>query len=49
MGKVRSAYSILFGKPEGNRQLGRLRRGWESDIRMDLRVGGCGLDSSGSE
>jgi len=28
---------MLFGKPEGNRPLGRRRRRWEDNIRMDLR------------
>jgi hypothetical protein len=36
MGEVRNAYSILVGKPEGRRPLGRPRRGWEDDIGMDL-------------
>jgi hypothetical protein len=38
------------GKPEGNKPLGRLRRRWEDEIRMDLReIGwGCGLDLTGS-
>jgi hypothetical protein len=34
---VRGAYNILVGKPEGRRPLGRPRRGWEDDIKMDLR------------
>jgi hypothetical protein len=33
---LRNAYSILVGEPEGNRQLGRPRRRWEDNIRMDL-------------
>jgi hypothetical protein len=37
MGEVRSPYSILVGKPEGKRSLGRLRLRWEDNIRMDLR------------
>jgi hypothetical protein len=37
MGVVRNAYSILVGKPEGRRPLGRLRRRWEDSIGMDLR------------
>jgi hypothetical protein len=30
------AYRLLVGKPEGNRPLGRLRRRWVDNIRMDL-------------
>jgi hypothetical protein len=37
MGKKRNAYKILAGKPEGKRPLGRPRRRWEDNIRMDLR------------
>jgi hypothetical protein len=37
MGKERKVYMVLVGKPEGNRPLGRPRRGWENGIRMDLR------------
>jgi hypothetical protein len=36
MGEVRGAYNILVGKPEGRRPLGRPRRGWEDNIKMDL-------------
>jgi hypothetical protein len=42
MGEVRSAYNILVGKPEGRRQLGRPRRRWEDNIKMDLREIGFG-------
>jgi hypothetical protein len=34
---MRNSYSILVGKPEGKRPLGRPRRRWEDNIRMDLR------------
>jgi hypothetical protein len=34
---MRNACKILIGKPEGKRPLGRSRRRWENDIRMDLR------------
>jgi hypothetical protein len=34
------AYKILVGKPEGKRLLGRPRRRWEDNIRMDLRETG---------
>jgi hypothetical protein len=37
MGAMRNAYSILVGKPETKRPLGRPRRRWEDSIRMDLR------------
>jgi hypothetical protein len=34
---VRGAYNILVGRPEGRRPLGRPRRRWEDNIKMDLR------------
>ena len=37
----RNAYRILLGKPEGIRPLGRPRRRWEDNIKMDLREVGC--------
>jgi hypothetical protein len=37
MGEVRYKYNILVGKPEGRRPLGRPRRRWEDNIKMDLR------------
>jgi hypothetical protein len=37
MGDIRNAYSILVGKPEGNRPLGRRRHRQRDNIRMDLR------------
>jgi hypothetical protein len=36
-GEKRNAYEILVGKPEGKRPLGRPRRRWEDNIKMDLR------------
>jgi hypothetical protein len=36
MGETRKACGILVGKPEGNRPLGRSRRRWVDDIKMDL-------------
>jgi hypothetical protein len=42
MGEGRKVYSILVGKPEGKRPLGRLRRRWEGGIRMGLRQIGWG-------
>ena len=41
MGERRGVYRVLVGKPEGERPLGRPRRGWE-DIKMDLQEVGCG-------
>ena len=35
------AYRVLVGKPEGKRLLGRQRRRWEDNIKMDLREVGC--------
>jgi hypothetical protein len=42
MGEVRGSYNILVGRPEGRRPLGRLRRRWEDNIKMDLREIGLG-------
>jgi hypothetical protein len=33
----RSHYRVLVGRPKGKRQLGRPRRRWEDNIKMDLR------------
>jgi hypothetical protein len=38
MGKRRSVYRLLVGEPEGKRPLGRSRRRWMDNIRMNLRV-----------
>jgi hypothetical protein len=37
MGETRNAYRILVGKPKGKRQLGRPRRRWVDNIKMDVR------------
>ncbi|KAJ4452291.1 hypothetical protein ANN_03811 [Periplaneta americana] len=37
MGESRNAYRALVGRPEGKRPLGRSRRRWEDNIKMDLR------------
>ena len=42
MGEERGVYRVLVGKPEGKRQLGRPRRRWVDNIRMDLQKVGCG-------
>jgi len=45
MGEGRGVYRILVGKPEGKRPLGRPRRRWEDNIKMDLQEVGCeGMD-----
>jgi hypothetical protein len=45
MGATRNAYRILVGKPEGKRPLGRPRRRWVNNIKMDLReIGWDGMD-----
>ena len=38
----RGVYRVLVGKPEGKRPLGRRRRRWVDNIRMDLQEVGCG-------
>ena len=42
MGEERRAYRFLLGKPEGKRPLGRPRRRWVDNIRIDLHEVGCG-------
>ena len=42
MGEERGVYRVLVGKPEGRRPLGRPRRRWVDNIRMDLQGVGCG-------
>jgi hypothetical protein len=37
MGEKRRAYRVLLGKPEGKRPLGRARRRWVDNIKIDLR------------
>jgi hypothetical protein len=36
MGEKRNVYKLLVGKPEGKRPLGRSRRRWMDNIKMDL-------------
>jgi len=46
MGERRGIYRILVDKPEGKKPLGRLRRRWEDNIKVDLQEVVCGgLDS----
>ena len=42
MGERRGVYRILVGKHEGKTPLGRPRRRWEDNIKMDLQEVGCG-------
>ena len=44
MGEGRGVYRVLVGKPEGKRPLGRPRRRWEDNIKMDLREVGRGFE-----
>ena len=41
IGEERGVYSVLVGKPEGMRTLGRHRRRWVDNIRMELQEVGC--------
>ena len=42
MGERRGVYRVLVGKTEGKRPLGRPRRRWEDNIKMDLQEVGDG-------
>jgi transcription termination factor 2 len=44
MGEERRMHSVLEGKPEGKRPLGRPRRRWKDNIKKELHEvgGGCG-------
>jgi hypothetical protein len=42
LGETRNAYRFLVGKPDGMRPLGRSRRRWVDNIRMDLVEVGWG-------
>jgi len=42
MGEERGAYRVLVGKPEVKRPMGRPRRRWVDNIKMDLKEVGCG-------
>jgi hypothetical protein len=44
-GEKMNAYRILVRKPEGKRPLGRSRRRWVDNVKMNLRETGCdGMD-----
>jgi hypothetical protein len=43
-GGGKGAYRVLVGRPEGKRPLGRPRRRWEDNIKMDLRE--IGIDGA---
>jgi hypothetical protein len=45
MGEKRNVYKLMVGKPEGKRPLGRPRRRWIDNIKMDLlEIGFSGVD-----
>jgi hypothetical protein len=47
-GEERGLYEVFMRKPEGKRPLGRTRRRWEDNIKMDLQEVGCvGMDRIG--
>ena len=43
MGEDKGVHRMLVGKPEGKRPLGRSRRSWEDNIKMDIQEVGGGL------
>jgi hypothetical protein len=48
MGKMINEYRFLFGKPEWKRAHGRRSYRWEDNIKMENKLGGFRLGSSGS-
>jgi hypothetical protein len=44
MGEGRGVYRVLVGRPEGRRPLGRPRRRWEDNIKLDLKE--IGIDGA---
>jgi len=42
VGEEKGVYRVLLGKPEGRRPLGKPRRRWVGNIRMNLEEVGCG-------
>jgi hypothetical protein len=43
MGAMRGVYRVLVGKPKRKRALGKHRRRWEGNIKMDLQKVGVGV------
>ena len=41
MKQSRNSCAVLVGRPEGKRPLGRPRRRWQDNIKMDLKEVGC--------
>jgi hypothetical protein len=44
MGEGRGVYRVLVGRSEGKRPLGRPRRRWEDNVRMDIQEVVCGCE-----
>ena len=42
MDERRGVYRLLLGKPDGKRPLGKPRRKWEDNIKMDVQEVECG-------
>jgi hypothetical protein len=42
LGERRGVYRVLVGKPQGKGPLGKSRRRWKDNIKMDLQEVGCG-------
>jgi hypothetical protein len=42
-GERRGEFRVLVGKPEEKKPLGRHRRRWEDNIKMDIQEVGCGV------
>jgi hypothetical protein len=48
MGEERGVHRVLVGKPEGKRPLGRPRRRWEDNIKMDVQKFGGDVETGWS-
>jgi hypothetical protein len=48
MGERRGVYRVLVGKSDGKKPLGKLRRRWEDNIKIELQEVGCGVWSESS-
>jgi hypothetical protein len=45
MGEKRAAYRLLVGKQDGNKPLGRPRRRWVDNVKIDpVEIGWCAVD-----